>query len=138
MKMRIINLVLALCCASMFFSCTSGNKYEGTKKEAYTRNAVIYEVNLRQYTEEGTIQAFSEYLPYLKELGVDILWFMPVHPISELNRKGELGSYYAVQEPHRAVSRHRNWLWYNAQRTHHRQQPLHSCLEHWLSRSLQH
>ena len=98
MKMRIINLVLALCCASMFFSCTSGNKYEGTKKEAYTRNAVIYEVNLRQYTEEGTIQAFSEYLPYLKELGVDILWFMPVHPISELNRKGELGSYYAVQD----------------------------------------
>ena len=96
--MRIINLVLALCCASMFFSCTSGNKYEGTKKEAYTRNAVIYEVNLRQYTEEGTIQAFSEYLPYLKELGVDILWFMPVHPISELNRKGELGSYYAVQD----------------------------------------
>ena len=82
----------------MFFSCTSGNKYEGTKKEAYTRNAVIYEVNLRQYTEEGTIQAFSEYLPYLKELGVDILWFMPVHPISELNRKGELGSYYAVQD----------------------------------------
>lgn len=98
MKMRIVNLVLALCCASMFFSCTSGNKYEGTKKGTYTRNAVIYEVNLRQYTEEGTIQAFSEYLPYLKELGVDILWFMPVHPISELNRKGELGSYYAVQD----------------------------------------
>jgi glycosidase len=82
----------------MFFSCTPSNNYEGTKKEAYTRNAVIYEVNLRQYTEEGTIKAFSEHLPYLKELGVDILWFMPIHPISELNRKGELGSYYAVQD----------------------------------------
>ena len=63
----------------------------------WTRNAVIYEVNLRQYTPEGTIKAFAEHLPRLKELGVDVLWFMPVHPISELNRKGTLGSYYAVK-----------------------------------------
>ena len=98
MKIRIINWLLTFCCALMFFSCTPSNNYKGTKKEAYTRNAVIYEVNLRQYTEEGTIKAFSEHLPYLKELGVDILWFMPIHPISELNRKGELGSYYAVQD----------------------------------------
>jgi glycosidase len=98
MKIRIINLLLMFCSALMFFSCTPSNKYKGTNKEAYTRNAVIYEVNLRQYTEEGTIKAFSEHLPYLKELGVDILWFMPIHPISELNRKGELGSYYAVKD----------------------------------------
>jgi glycosidase len=98
MKIRMINIVLALCCALLFFSCTPSNKYKGTTKEAYTRNAVIYEVNLRQYTEEGTINAFAEHLPYLKELGVDILWFMPIHPISELNRKGELGSYYAVKD----------------------------------------
>lgn len=99
MKSRIINLLLTSLGALMCFSCCSKNdKSLGTKKEDYTRNAVIYEVNLRQYTEEGTINAFAEHLPYLKELGVDILWFMPVHPISELNRKGELGSYYAVQD----------------------------------------
>ncbi|MDR1652577.1 MAG: alpha-amylase [Prevotellaceae bacterium] len=64
----------------------------------WTRTAVIYEVNLRQYTKEGTFKAFEQYLPQLKDLGVDVLWFMPVHPISELNRKGTLGSYYAVKD----------------------------------------
>ncbi len=63
----------------------------------WTRNAVIYEVNVRQYTKEGTFAAFEEHLPKLKELGVDVLWFMPIHPISEKNRKGTLGSYYAVK-----------------------------------------
>ena len=64
----------------------------------WSRNAVIYEVNLRQFTPEGTINAFIKELPRLKELGADILWFMPIHPISEKNRKGELGSYYAVKD----------------------------------------
>lgn len=68
------------------------------KHAEWTRNAVIYEVNLRQYTPERSIKAFAKQLPQLKELGVDILWFMPIFPISELNRKGELGSYYAVQD----------------------------------------
>lgn len=64
----------------------------------WSRNAVIYEVNLRQYTPSASIKEFTTHLPRLKELGVDILWFMPIHPISELNRKGELGSYYAVKD----------------------------------------
>lgn len=64
----------------------------------WTQNANIYEVNLRQYTEEGTIKAFVKELPRLKEMGVDILWFMPIHPIGEKNRKGHLGSYYAVRD----------------------------------------
>ncbi len=64
----------------------------------WSRNAVIYEVNLRQFTPEGTIEAFRSHLPRLRELGVDILWFMPIHPISEDGRKGELGSYYAVKD----------------------------------------
>lgn len=64
----------------------------------WTQNAVIYEVNVRQYTKEGTFAAFEQHLPRLKELGVDVLWFMPVHPISEKNRKGTLGSYYAVRD----------------------------------------
>ena len=64
----------------------------------WSRDAVIYEVNLRQFSPEGTINAFARHLPRLRELGADILWFMPIHPISELNRKGTLGSYYAVQD----------------------------------------
>lgn len=64
----------------------------------WAKDAVIYEVNIRQYTPEGTFTAFSQHLPRLKELGADILWLMPVQPISEKNRKGTLGSYYAVQD----------------------------------------
>ena len=55
----------------------------------------IYEVNLRQYTKEGTFKAFSKHLPRLQDMGVEVIWFMPVTPISALNRKGSLGSYYA-------------------------------------------
>jgi hypothetical protein len=65
---------------------------------AWSRNAVIYEVNVRQYTPQGTFNAFAKQLPRLKNLGVDILWIMPVNPISVEGRKGELGSYYAVQD----------------------------------------
>lgn len=68
------------------------------KHPDWSRNAVIYEVNVRQYTPEGTFKAFMQHLPRLKDLGVDILWLMPIHPISEDGRKGELGSYYAVRD----------------------------------------
>lgn len=64
----------------------------------WTRRAAIYEVNLRQYTPEGTFKAFAAHLPRLKTMGVDILWLMPVQPIGKLNRKGSLGSYYAVSD----------------------------------------
>lgn len=61
-------------------------------------NANLYEVNIRQYTPEGTINAFRMHLPRLKAMGVDILWLMPIHPISVPKRKGTLGSYYAVSD----------------------------------------
>ena len=64
----------------------------------WARNAVIYEVNIRQYTPEGTFAAFQNHIPRLLELGVDILWQMPVHPISQVTRTGTLGSYYAVAD----------------------------------------
>jgi glycosidase len=64
----------------------------------WTRNATIYEVNVRQFTPEGTFAAFERHLPRLKALGVDILWLMPVQPIGQKNRKGSLGSYYAVRD----------------------------------------
>ena len=62
----------------------------------WASNATIYEVNLRHYTEEGTFASFESHLPRLKDMGVDILWFMPIQPVSVKNRKGELGSPYAV------------------------------------------
>ncbi len=64
----------------------------------WVKNAVLYEVNIRQFTPEGTFKAFREHLPRLKELGVDILWLMPIHPIGIKNRKDGLGSYYSVRD----------------------------------------
>lgn len=61
-------------------------------------NANIYEVNFRQFSPEGTFNAFAEDLPRLQEMGVKILWFMPIQPIGELNRKGTLGSYYSIRD----------------------------------------
>jgi glycosidase len=58
----------------------------------------IYEINLRQYTPEGTISAFSKEMPRLKDMGVDVLWFMPITPISLERRLGSLGSYYACSD----------------------------------------
>lgn len=55
---------------------------------------VLYEVNIRQFTEEGTFAAFEKHLDRLKDMGINTLWLMPIHPISEKNRKGTLGSYY--------------------------------------------
>jgi alpha-amylase len=65
---------------------------------SYINQSNIYEVNVRQYTPEGTFKAFEAQLPRLKEMGAEILWFMPITPISEVDRKGKLGSYYAVKD----------------------------------------
>lgn len=62
---------------------------------AWAKAANIYEVNIRQYTAEGTFAAFQKHLPRLEEMGVEILWLMPVTPISIEKRQGTLGSYYA-------------------------------------------
>jgi glycosidase len=63
---------------------------------AHTTN--IYEVNVRQFTVAGTFNAFSRELPRLREMGVHTLWFMPVTPIAQKNKKGSLGSYYACSD----------------------------------------
>ncbi|HRW95346.1 MAG TPA: alpha-amylase family glycosyl hydrolase [Bacteroidales bacterium] len=64
----------------------------------WIRSAVIYEVNTRQITPEGTFNAFSAMLPELKDMGVDVLWFMPIYPIGMEGRKGTLGSYYSIRD----------------------------------------
>lgn len=65
---------------------------------AWIMQGNIYEVNVRQYTTEGTFNAFAKHLDRLKAMGVQTLWFMPINPISKKDRKGSLGSYYAVSD----------------------------------------
>ncbi|MBR6279355.1 MAG: alpha-glucosidase C-terminal domain-containing protein [Bacteroidales bacterium] len=80
---------------ALFASCSGG---QVENKEVTIPQSNIYEVNIRQYTQEGTLKAFEEqHLERLKQQNVDILWLMPVFPISEEGRKGTLGSYYAVK-----------------------------------------
>ena len=64
----------------------------------YMKSATIYEVNVRQFSKEGTFEKVTNDLPRLKKMGVDIVWLMPIHPIGVKNRKGTLGSYYAVKD----------------------------------------
>ena len=94
MKLR---KLLAGCVAMMTVSAVAAPPTT-VKHPEWAQNAVIYEINTRQFTDEGTFKSVESHLDRLKELGVDILWFMPIHPISEKNRKGELGSYYAVKD----------------------------------------
>ena len=64
----------------------------------WAKNAVIYEVNIRQFSNEGNFEAVTNDLQRIKDLGVDVIWLMPIHPIGEKNRKGTMGSYYAVKD----------------------------------------
>lgn len=66
----------------------------------WSRNAVIYQINTRQFTPEGTFKAAEAHLPRLKEFGADILWLMPINAIGFKNRKGSLGSPYALSLPY--------------------------------------
>lgn len=75
------------------------NMYRSDFKKAHWINSTsVYEVNLRQYTPGGTFREFMQELPRLKDMGVETLWFMPLTPISQKNRKGTLGSYYACSD----------------------------------------
>ncbi|MFZ9395658.1 MAG: alpha-amylase family glycosyl hydrolase [Erythrobacter sp.] len=69
----------------------------------WTRDAVIYQLNTRQFTREGTFRAAQAHLPRLAAMGVDIIWLMPIQPIGAVNRKGDLGSPYSVRD-YRAVN----------------------------------
>ncbi|WP_378187265.1 alpha-amylase family glycosyl hydrolase [Aquimarina sp. W85] len=66
--------------------------------DSIAAHAVIYEANIRQYSPEGSFNAFTKDIPSLRKLGVKILWLMPIYPISSTKSKGSLGSYYAVSD----------------------------------------
>ncbi len=101
-----ISLILFI--SIVFFSCTPkyaaitniGAPNTSFVHPSWSQQSNIYEVNLRQFSQEGTIKAFEKSLPRLKDMGVKILWFMPITPIGIEGRKEnetQLGSYYAVR-----------------------------------------
>ena len=101
--MRLLHSFSVFIIVSMLVSCSNKPMEKGTSDTATIENhpawimqGNIYEVNVRQYTPEGTFKAFAAHLDRLKDMGVQTLWFMPINPISKLDRKGSLGSYYAV------------------------------------------
>lgn len=95
-KERIYRWVAILMILAVLSGCAAPKDKASVPK--WSDNATIYEVNIRQYTAEGTFKAFEEHLPRLKEMGVKILWFMPIYPISSTKRLGSLGSYYAIAD----------------------------------------
>ena len=84
------SLLLAL---SLLHACSEKGPHA-----SWTYDSVVYEMNVRQYTAEGNFQAAAQQLPRLKELGVDIVWLMPIYEIGQKERKGSLGSYYAIRD----------------------------------------
>lgn len=96
------SLTFILGLSFLFFGCVTNddqvNELSSVSNPEWAENANIYEVNIRQNTPEGTFNAFAEDLPRLQEMGVKILWLMPIHPIGEENRKGSLGSYYSIAD----------------------------------------
>lgn len=101
--MKNIYLILIL---AMIVSCKTEPKQAVSEAPAtiapisdeVLENAVIYEANIRQYSVEGTFNEFTKDIPKLKELGVKIIWVMPIYPISTTKSKGTLGSYYAISD----------------------------------------
>ena len=77
---------------------------EATPYPEWVKNSIIYETNTRQYSTTGTFKALEEDLPRIKDLGINVLWLMPIYPIGEVNRKipagakTSLGSYYSIKD----------------------------------------
>lgn len=92
--------ILVLAAAALMVACAPKKQQTCCEHQhpCFAYDATIYELNTRQFTPEGTFQAAEQELPRLKELGVDIIWIMPIQPIGVLERKGGLGSYYAIKD----------------------------------------
>lgn len=96
--------VLITCLALFVSACEykqtdwSPEPYVQLEHPEWSRDAVIYQINTRQFSQDGSFNSVREALPRLQKLGVDVLWLMPIHPIGEVNRKGNLGSPYSVKD----------------------------------------
>ena len=101
---KIVSIIfIVLISIGFIISCNEDRNEQADVKERplppeWAVNANIYEVNIRQYSPDGTFNAFTADIPRLEEMGVKILWLMPIHPIGRENRKGTLGSYYSVYD----------------------------------------
>ncbi len=104
MKSKMIALALSCALALGLTPLASGSAIAAATPVAasaaatpsWAQNAVIYEVNVRDFTAEGTFKSFANSLPRLRAMGVNVLWFMPIYPIGQTNRKGTMGSPYSV------------------------------------------
>ncbi len=90
-------LLILLFAAAAICGCTD-KPTTRTAHPEWTYGSVVYEMNVRQSTEAGTFAAAEERLPELRDLGADIVWLMPIHPVGVKGRKGSLGSYYAIRD----------------------------------------
>lgn len=101
---RLSQLAMAIVLTLLVASCsdrendTAGMDSRPYKAPPWSHDIVLYELNVRQFSEEGSFSAVEQRVDELAALGVDVIWFMPIHPIGELNRKGPLGSYYSVRD----------------------------------------
>ncbi|MGL4805102.1 MAG: alpha-amylase family glycosyl hydrolase [Bacteroidales bacterium] len=96
-----MNKIISTLFCSFFLLASCHQKTTDTvsvKPIDWWNDATIYEINTRQFSSSGSFEEVRKQLPRLKEMGVDILWFMPVQPIGSKNRKGSLGSYYSIQD----------------------------------------
>ena len=109
MRLKSLGLALASVALSLSACATAQtpaadlNRYQPKpyvmlQNAPWTKDAVLYQINTRQFTQEGTFRAAERELPRLKTMGVNVLWLMPIHPIGAKNRKGTLGSPYSVQD----------------------------------------
>src|SRR5438874_2705410 len=94
----LLQILIFSCCFSQTKITTDDSNGLINGHPAWIMQGNIYEVNVRQYTKEGTLNAFAKHLDRLKDMGVETVWFMPINPISKVDRKGSLGSYYAVSD----------------------------------------
>lgn len=101
-------LKLNLCFLLLFLFFTNCSKTDkglaseainsaAVEKTEWQKDAIIYQVNIGQFTPDGTFRAFESHIPRLKNLGVKVLWLLPIHPIGEMHRAGTLGNPYAVK-----------------------------------------
>ena len=92
--------ILFVCCSIYNSGCTQKkfNDLNARRSAEWVRDAVIYEINLRSFPKEGTFKAFEAEIPLLKKRGMTVISFMPIHPLGELERKGNLGNLNAVKD----------------------------------------
>jgi alpha-amylase len=100
------NTLLIVAFGLLFFACQPNNTpavsvtvaTQSAHEPAWIQRAVLYECNVRQFSPAGNFAGVQAQLPRLKDLGIDILWLMPIHPIGQERRKGSLGSPYSVRD----------------------------------------